>query len=188
MNTFACWLSFWRTHLWFSFRSLSVPYIEGQRHSSHIPHGLEGVTSQSSMALTSHLSLTSASEAVSESDAVSESASVQDRAKVWFCEEKLSWSEPELFLNPPPLLATFLFGYENSATQLFLDPSFLPVNLPGGRGFLKGSFTEVSEVQTWELCLWVPHFKHKSNLFTVTVKSQKIRPAWYSVLVYFIHN
>ena len=38
----------------------------------------------------------------------------------------------------------FLVGYEKFTSLLFLDPSFLPVNLPGGRGFLKGSKSEVS--------------------------------------------
>ena len=64
---------------------------------------------------------------------------------IW--EEKPSWSEPELFLNPPPLLATFLFGFENLASQLYLDPSFIPVNLPDGRRFLKGTFSKASAVR-----------------------------------------
>ena len=75
--------------------------------------------------------MTAARTAVSVSDAVSEYASVQEGATVRFWKEKPPWSEPELFLIPPPLLATFLVGYEKCASLLFLDPSFLPVNLPG---------------------------------------------------------
>ena len=37
-----------------------------------------------------------------------------------------------------------LAGFKKSASQLLLDPSFLPVNLPGGRSFLKGSNSEES--------------------------------------------
>ena len=41
-------------------------------------------------------------------------------------------------------MAAFLEGYEKCTSLLVLDPSFLPVNRPGGRGFLKGSKSEAS--------------------------------------------